>query len=94
MDENRPLVDADVRKAGTDVAKTDPECECRFSVVIDLRLPVISHEVRKFEGSATDSETSGAVYACWIDRRRARQERVQALVGSGGMEYVIGSSEG
>ncbi|KAL1709736.1 hypothetical protein EV121DRAFT_276277 [Schizophyllum commune] len=88
VDENRPFIDADVRKAGADVAKTDPECEYRFSVVIDLRPPVISHEVRKFEGSATDSETSGAVYACWIDRRRARQERVQALVGSGGMEYI------
>ncbi|KAI5834885.1 hypothetical protein K523DRAFT_229411 [Schizophyllum commune Tattone D] len=92
VDENRPFIDADVRKAGADVAKTDPECEYRFSVVIDLRPPVISHEVRKFEGSATDSETSGAVYACWIDRRKARQERVQALVGSGGMDARINLS--
>ncbi|KAI5900422.1 uncharacterized protein SCHCODRAFT_02596029 [Schizophyllum commune H4-8] len=92
VDENRSSIDADVRKAGTDVAKTDLECKYCFSVVIDLRPPVISHKVWKVEGSATDSETSGAVYACWIDRRKARQERVQALVGSRGMDTRINLS--
>ncbi|KAL1728443.1 hypothetical protein EV714DRAFT_215263 [Schizophyllum commune] len=78
--------DADVLKADADVLKADPRCDHRFSVVVDLQQPVISHRVLKpDEESAIDDGISGAVYACYIERERARQERVRSLSGSGGM---------
>ena len=84
--------DLNVLKADADVLKADPRCDHRFSVVVDLQQPVISHRVVKpDEESAIDDGISGAVYACYIERERARQERVKSLSGSGGMVYVIGS---
>ena len=84
--------DLNVLKADADVLKADPRCDHRFSVVVDLQQPVISHRVVKpDEESAIDDGISGAVYASYIERERARQERVRSLSGSGGMVYVIGS---